>query len=72
MKKGIDNIRKGSLWVIMAAGMLACSKRTSAPVQEAPAAVTSVSGGFQQVQRSSRTVYCKQLRTMHKHQQSNP
>lgn len=73
MKKGSDIIGKGSVLILLVLGIGACSKKTSVPVQEVSTATQQVTGDFQNVQASSRSMYCNHIRSMRKQQnKSNP
>jgi uncharacterized protein YoxC len=71
MKKGRVIIGKGSVLIALVLGIGACSKKTSVPVKELSSTAQKVTGDFQNVQASSRSMYCSQIRSLRKQQQKS-
>lgn len=75
MKKGIGNIGNRITWIgiLLVLGLVSCSKKASVPVTQLESSAQTMQAGVQEVQISTRTMYCNQIRSMRRQQEkSNP
>jgi hypothetical protein len=75
MKKGNRNIGNRITWigVLLVLGLVSCSKKASVSVKQLEPTAHAMQAGVQEVQISTRSMYCNQIRSMRKQQdKSNP
>lgn len=68
MKKGNEIIGNRIVWIgiLLVLGLGACSKKASVPVKQLETSTQAMKDGFQEVQISTRSMYCNQIRSMRK------